>query len=127
MGLKTTGFDALGAQLESMAAALPEEAKKDITLKAAQPILRDMAANAPGSIGAAVRAKPRGRSGKVTIGVHRGDWKDKEYYPPYVEYGHSGPAPAPPHPFIRPAFDANRDEASRAIKEGILEALDGGK
>jgi HK97 gp10 family phage protein len=30
-----------------------------------------------------------------------------------VEYGHGGPHPAPPHPFLRPALDKNIDEARR--------------
>ena len=30
-----------------------------------------------------------------------------------VEYGHGGPKPAPPHPYLRPALDKNINEASR--------------
>jgi len=32
-----------------------------------------------------------------------------------VEYGHGGPHPAPPHPFIRPAWDSIKDEIQRDI------------
>ncbi len=127
MGLKLNGASELGASLEVLAQALSEEARRAITMKAADPIRQKIASAAPGSIGAAVKAKPGGKNGKVTIGVHRSDWKDKEYYPPYVEFGHGGPAPAPPHPFIRPAFDANLETAFRTLKEELLNALDAGK
>lgn len=30
-----------------------------------------------------------------------------------VEYGHGGPRPAPPHPFLRPALDKNIDAARK--------------
>lgn len=40
-----------------------------------------------------------------------------------VEYGHGGPAPAPPHPFVRLAYDRKGDEAydemMRIIREEI--------
>ena len=60
---------------------------------------------------------------QITIGVHRKDWDDEEYYPAYVEYGHGGPGPAPAHPYIRPAFDARQDEAFGIIRDGLLRAL----
>ena len=50
----------------------------------------------------------------ITIGVHRKDWDDEDYYPAYVEYGHGGPGPAPAHPYVRPAFDTRQDEIGRA-------------
>jgi len=43
-----------------------------------------------------------------------------------VEFGHAGPAPAPPHPFLRPAFDETKAAAMAAIRgeleRGIVEA-----
>jgi HK97 gp10 family phage protein len=30
-----------------------------------------------------------------------------------IEYGHGGPSPAPPHPFLRPALEKNITEARR--------------
>ncbi len=125
MGLDFNGANELAASLESLVQSLSDDVKRAITMKAAEPIKQEMAAAAPGSIGAAVKA--RAKNGKVTIGVHRSDWKGKEYYPPYVEFGHGGPAPAPPHPFIRPAFDANMETAYRALREELLNALDAGK
>ena len=59
----------------------------------------------------------------ITIGVHRKDWDAEDYYPAYVEYGHSGPAPAPAHPYVRPAFDARQDEAFGIIRDGLFNEL----
>ena len=57
----------------------------------------------------------------VTIGVHR---KEKgAFYATPVEYGHGGPAPAPAHPFVRPAFDTRVEEAYDAIKQVLRDEL----
>lgn len=39
-------------------------------------------------------------------------------------YGHGGPAPAPAHPFVRPAYDTRADEAYAIIREGLQDAID---
>lgn len=100
---------------------------------AAQPVLEQMVRNAStdpkrrtgklvGSlkIGSVVRKRSGGY--RVTVGVHRKDG-GAEYANP-VEFGHGGPHPAPPHPFVRPAFDARVDEAYEKIKEQLRQALD---
>ena len=46
------------------------------------------------------------------------------YYATPVEYGHGGPAPAPAHPFIRPAYDTRADEAYEIIRDGLRDAVD---
>ena len=65
------------------------------------------------------KVKARGGGGKqVTIGVHV---KEKSaYYSNPVEHGHGGPGPAPPHPFVRPAFDARAEDAYGEIRR-VLE------
>ena len=45
------------------------------------------------------------------------------YYANPVEYGHGGPAPAPAHPFVRPAFDARAEEAYGEIKRVLADEL----
>ena len=104
-----------------------------ILQNAAQPILEQMLHNAstdpqPRSgklrnsikIGRVVRKRKGGY--RVTVGVHRSDG-GAEYSNP-VEFGHGGPHPAPPHPFVRPAFDARVDEAYEKVKEQLRTALD---
>ena len=36
-----------------------------------------------------------------------------------VEFGHGGSGPAPEHPFMRPAFENEKPELIRAIKEAV--------
>ena len=65
--------------------------------------------------------KKAGGGKKITIGVH---YKDKgAYYANPVEFGHGGPAPAPAHPFVRPAFDTRSDEAYEEIKRVLRDEL----
>ena len=73
-------------------------------------------------IGKVKRSSKRGRH--ITIGVHRKDWHNEDYYPAYVEYGHGGPGPAPAHPYIRPAYDTRQDEAYEIIRNGLRDAID---
>ena len=100
---------------------------------AAQPIHRQMKANASkdpkiitGVLNRSIRIGPvkkRRKSGKsITIGVHRKE--EGAYYATPVEYGHGGPAPAPAHPFIRPAYDTRADEAYGIIRDGLRDAID---
>lgn len=42
-----------------------------------------------------------------------------------VEYGHGGPHPAPPHPFVRPAWDGCKEEVKRNIAEGLGKTVEG--
>lgn len=78
-----------------------------------------------GRLKASISSKVTSRRGryKVTIGSHGADWGSGDYYPAFVEYGHEGPRPAPPHPYLRPAYDLHRDEAYKAIAEGIFRIL----
>ena len=68
------------------------------------------------------KVRKRRASGKsITIGVHRKE--EGAYYATPVEYGHGGPAPAPAHPFIRPAYDTRQDEAYEIIRDGLRDAI----
>ena len=104
-----------------------------ILQNAAQPVLEQMIKNAENDpkrrtgklvgslkIGRVIRKRSGGYH--VMVGVHRKDG-GAEYANP-VEFGHGGPHPAPPHPFVRPAFDARVDEAYEKIKEQLRQALD---
>lgn len=42
-----------------------------------------------------------------------------------VEFGHGGPRPAPPHPFIRPAWDEVQETVRENIKTGIKKIVEG--
>lgn len=140
MSLNTDGFDSLIADINAMAQKLDADGAgagtaKTILTNAAQPIYAQMKANASTEIhaqsgdlqralkiGKAKNSRKRGKY--ITIGVHRKDWKHTDYYPAYVEYGHGGPAPAPQHPYIRPAYDTKADEAYEIIRSGLRDAID---
>ena len=97
---------------------------------AAQPVFDQMIQNAStdpqprsGKLRGALRIKKAsGRRGaRVTVGIHRAD--GAAYSVP-VEFGHGGLHPAPPHPFVRPAFDARAEESYVLLKEQLRTALD---
>ena len=149
MSLETQGFDGLASDIAGMASRMDadgagatvvlnlESANKDVARRileaAAQPIHQQMKANASkdpkiitGVLNRSIRIGPvkkRRKSGKsITIGVHRKE--EGAYYATPVEYGHGGPAPAPAHPFIRPAYDTRADEAYEIIRDGLRDAID---
>ena len=104
-----------------------------ILQNAAQPVLEQMLHNAStdpkrrtGTLLRSIKigrvVKKRSGGYRVTVGIHRKD--GGAAYGKPVEFGHGGPHPAPPHPFVRPAFDAKADEAYEKVKEQLRQALD---
>lgn len=41
-----------------------------------------------------------------------------------VEFGHAGPHPAPPHPYMRPAVENKRDRVRQILSDGLREIVD---
>ena len=140
MPMTVDGLDAFVADIARMASRLDASGAggavtNRILKEAAVPVEAQMKANASsdpkiitGKLHGAIHTgdvSARGSGGKrITIGVHRKDWDDEDYYPAFVEYGHGGPHPAPPHPYIRPAYDATEDEAYEIIRKGLKDAID---
>ena len=138
MPLDTQGFDGLASDIAGMASRMDADGAgapvaRRILEAAAQPIHQQMKANASkdpkiitGVLNRSIRIGPvkkRRKSGKsITIGVHRKE--EGAYYATPVEYGHGGPAPAPAHPLIRPAYDTRADEAYEIIRDGLRDAVD---
>ena len=138
MPLDTQGFDGLASDIAGMASRMDADGAgapvaRRILEAAAQPIHRQMKANASkdpqiitGVLSRSIcigPVKKRRKSGKsITIGVHRKE--EGAYYATPEEYGHGGPAPAPAHPFIRPAYDTRADEAYGIIRDGLRDAID---
>ena len=138
MPLDTQGFDGLASDIAGMSGRMDADgagapAVRHILEVAARPIHQQMKANASrdpkiitGVLSHSIRIGPvkkRRKSGKsITIGVHRKE--EGAYYATPVEYGHGGPAPAPAHPFIRPAYDTRADEAYGIIRDGLRDAID---
>ena len=133
MSMELQGFGDLQNDLTNMAAEMEFGSGVNRALQAgAKPIEEQMLRNAssnPKIITDALHSsihtgsvKKRRMGGKaITIGVHRKE-KDAFYATP-VEYGYGGPAPAPAHPFVRPAFDTRVEEAYDAIKQVLRDEL----
>ena len=139
MGFETQGFEELIGDINRMASTLNTDAEgapaaRRILQAAAVPVETQMKANASsdpqiitgklhGAISTGKVKKHKLTGLHITIGVHRKDWDDEDYYPAYTEYGHGGPAPAPAHPYVRPAFYTRQDEAFGIIRDGLLNEL----
>jgi HK97 gp10 family phage protein len=131
--MRLKGTDRLIEDFAAMAARLDEDgpACNSILEAAAVPIHQQMKANASSDLkiitGALYRsilvgrAKRRKTGRNITIGVHHS--AEGAYYANPVERGHGGPAPAPAHPFVRPAYDAKADESYNIIRTGLKNAI----
>jgi len=70
----------------------------------------------------AVRARRQRKS--IPIGIlAKNLTEENAWYARLVEYGHGGPAPAPAHPFVRPAFDRNLEKAYEEMKRVLRDGL----
>lgn len=65
----------------------------------------------------------RGKSQALKPSVIAGVDLKREPAAHLVEFGHGGPHPAPPHPFLRPAIDAIRSLIPRLVADGLLKLL----
>ena len=132
MAIELRGFDDLKDDLINMAAALDQGPGINRALQAgAVPIENQMLHNAStdpaiitGDLHGSIRTgsiKKKAGGKRITIGVHH---KEKgAYYANPVEMGHGGPAPAPAHPFVRPAFDVRSNEAYEEMKRVLRDEL----
>lgn len=142
MGIKTSGFSELADDLVKMAERV-SRAGSDKALRAgARIVFKEMRKQA--------KIDPKKRTGKLYESIKTGkvmktvrhtNYTTEKYikigtqeqnaqavgsYEPHahlVEYGHGGPAPAPPHPFIRPAYDRKEDEAYAEIARVLGEEI----
>lgn len=132
MATELRGFDDLQDDLLNMAAALENGTGVNRALKAgAVPIEQQMLHNAStdpkiitGELHGSIRTgnvKGGMRGKRITVGVHHKD--NAAYFSNPLEFGHGGPAPAPAHPFVRPAFDVKSDEAYEEIKRVLRDEL----
>ena len=133
MGIELRGFNDLQNDLIDMAAALEQGPGVNRALQAgAVPIEEQMLHNAStdpkiitsdlhDSIRTGNVKKNHGGGKRITIGVHHSE--RGAYYANPVEHGHGGPAPAPAHPFVRPAFDVKAPEAFEEMKRVLRDEI----
>jgi len=133
-----TGEEELIAALKNLPQKVSREAAFESVVIACQPVIDAAKAYAPvetgslqRSIGSVVRRYRRGALTKAIVGARRGfGTADNEpaNYAHLVEYGHAthrgtrdqrafiGPVGVPPHPFMRPAWDATSEQALEILK-----------
>lgn len=133
MAIELRGFDDLRDDLINMAAALDQGPGVTRALQAGAAIIEEQilsnASSDPkiisgalhGSIKTGSVKKKSGGGKRITIGVHHGE--HGAYYANPVEFGHGGPAPAPAHPFVRPAFDVKAPEAFEEMKSILRDEI----
>lgn len=140
MSLEIRGVDELTSELQRMAAKAGSEAA-DRALKAgARVILTEMKAQAQidpkvrkgnllkslklGSIVTAMKEQ-RSKIGvkRIQLGAYEKEHGQIAPHAHLVEYGHGGPHPAPPHPFVRPSFDRRADEAYDEMRRVLRNEL----
>jgi len=133
VAIELRGFDDLKDDLINMAAALDQGQGVNRALQAgAVPIEEQMLHNAStdpkiisgdlhDSIHTGSVKKRRDGGKRITIGVHN---KERSaFYSNPLEFGHGGPAPAPAHPFVRPAFDVKAPEAFEEMKRVLRDEI----
>ncbi|NLB90537.1 MAG: hypothetical protein GX786_04890 [Clostridiales bacterium] len=125
--LKLEGFNELLEDLENMASKATDQGLDKALKAGGQVIEQAIQSRTPvkrGILKSSIRvsqAKGKGESRHVTIGSHKNTKGARHAH--LVEFGHGGPHPAPPHPFVRPAFDASKEEAFEAMKNTIKNEL----
>ena len=139
MGIKTSGFDDVAKDLIRLSEKVSNESMNKALRAGAKVVFKEMRRQATidpkrrtGNLYKSIK------TGKVMKTVRQTSYATEKYikigtkeeamggYAPHahlVEYGHGGPAPAPPHPFVRPAFDRKSNEAyaemMRVMKDEI--------
>ena len=141
MGMKLTlsDFGEVENDLKKMALLLETSGESRVVdaalTKAGEIVHRDILARAKvdpkritGNLYEAIElGKPRTTARglrRISTGVFKGKLASTAPHAHLVEFGHGGPAPAPPHPFVRPAFYARADEAFAIIREELARAID---
>ena len=127
MNIKIEGAKELERKLVSME---PKLARKHVmrTLRmAARPILTRAKALVPVETGALkkslkIRAlKKRKHSHGVMVATSKGWFAGDEFYGAFVEFGTNR---TPSHPFVRPAFDAEKKNAERIIAAELRKGIE---
>lgn len=124
------GMDAIYERLEELG-RMGDKAADAALKKAAMPILEEMTRLAPerpndephwnlkSAIRTGKRRKRGGNASYLEVGVFNGEAPHAHL----VEFGHGGPKPAPPHPFMRPAYEAKKAEARAILVEELRKEL----
>lgn len=125
MGIETSGFDGFMSDLEKIGQTMDGPIITKALEDGSAPILSKAKSNIrsrSGDLSKSLKTVISRKGGRAMarIGAQRGG---KGYYATFVEYGHGGPHPAGPHPFLAPAFDAEVENAYGIIKNELAAAI----
>jgi len=127
MNIKIEGAKELERKLLSMEPKLARKSVMRALRAGARPILARAKALVPAPTGALkkslkIRAlKKRRYSHGVMVATSEGWFKGDEFYGAFVEFGTSK---MPPHPFMRPAFDAEKKNAEQIIAAELRKGIE---
>lgn len=136
--LKLEGVNDLMGDLYKLAGVIEADHVFDSALKSGAQIISDQTqanilsttVQRTGDLAGSVRITPvktyGGKfMGKKYIQVNvEAQSEEGFYYARSVEFGHGGPVTAGAYPFMRPAYDARKDEAYDLIRDAIRQAID---
>ncbi len=128
--MKVDGGDKLARKLQMLATETAKKHMRECALAGAEVIRTEIEAKAPRKTGtlAGDIQKEVEKQTKARVQVKIGPG-DKGWYGHFVEDGHPiivgkrTVGHAPPHPFMRPAFDAKDEEAQKAFEEELRRRL----
>lgn len=122
------GIDQLEKQVKQMLKEMGKE-KANLLLGQARLIRDRIKEKAPvgetGNLKAAAYAAARPETTTYPVTAFAGIRPRKAPHGHLVEFGHGGPHPAPPHPFVRPAIDEMLPKVRENIKEGLKKMIEG--
>lgn len=116
------------AELKAQLSRLGDEMREDALVDAVDAGLDVM-------LSAVDRYTPLGKTGNLRRGNKKQIWKQESGYvegevlnkAPHayiVEFGHGGPNPAGPHPFLRAGFEASKSGAQNAVTNTLKQRLE---
>jgi len=128
--MKVEGGDKLARKLQMLAEEVAREHMRECALAGAEVIRAEIETTAPrktGTLAGDIQKEVKKQT-KSRVDVHIGPGK-KGWYGRLVEDGHAivvagkKVGDVPPHPFMRPAFDAKTDEAYDAFAAELKRRL----
>ena len=128
--MKVEGGDKIARKLQMMAEEVARTHMRECALAGAEVIRAEAATLAPrktGTLAGDIQKEVKKQT-KSRVDVHIGPGK-KGWYGRFVEDGHAivvagkKVGDVPPHPFMRPAFDAKTDEAYDAFEAELRRRL----
>lgn len=136
--MKVEGFKELDSLLQAMPRRLASQAVTSGMRRALQPVATAARAYAPGSLSTRIRISPTVKAGQMLQALEKPGPGRKVMFvgsgAPHAHLVEFGTAPRfqkngrytgimPPDPFLRPAWDANRDEVLARLAETIREQI----